>query len=94
MKITSEQIDFIQKAKNTLNKGYYPDGHKAVDMYMQVFEEEIKQGKMRKNLSPRCGSCIKEAVNALYNLTITLEEKLKNEERVSKEDKGIGAVSQ
>lgn len=86
MKITSEQIDFIQKAKNTLNKGYYPSGQKAVDMYMQVFEEEIKQGKMRKNLSPRCGSCIAEAVNALYNVIIKLEEKLKNEERVSKED--------
>lgn len=86
MKITSEQIDFIQKAKNTLNRGYYPEGNKAVDMYMQVFEEEIKQGKMRKNLSPRCGSCITEAVNALYNLIIKLEEKLKNEERVSKED--------
>ena len=86
MKITSEQIDFIQKAKKILNNGHYPDGHKAVDMYMQVFEEEIKQGKMRKNLSPRCGSCIAEAVNALYNLIITLEEKLKNEERVSKEN--------
>ena len=94
MKITSEQIDFIQKAKKTINRGYYPDGHKAVDMYMQVFEEEIKQGKMKKNLSPRCGSCIKEAVNALYNIIIKLEEKLKNEERVSKEDKRIGTVSQ
>ena len=50
------------------------------------FADEIEKGTMPSNLNPRCGSCIKTAVQKTYDTIIKLEEKLKNEERVSKED--------
>ena len=94
MKITSEQIQWFKEAKKILNKGCYPDGKKAIEDYKTIFADEIAKGTMTSNLNPRCGSCIKIAVQKTYDTIIKLEEKLKNEERVSKEDKGIGAVSQ
>ena len=94
MKITSEDIQWFKEAKKTIDKGYYPNGKKAIEDYKRIFADEIAKGTMTSNLNPRCGSCIKTAVQKTYDTIIKLEEKLKNEERVSKEDKRIGAVSQ
>ena len=94
MKITSDDIKFFKEAKKTIDKGYYPDGKKAIEDYKRIFADEIAKGTMPSNLNPRCGSCIKTAVQKTYDTIIKLEEKLKNEERVSKEDKRIGTVSQ
>ena len=94
MKITSDDIKWFKEAKKTVNKGYYPDGKKAIEDYKRIFADEIASGKMPSNLNPRCGSCIKTAVQKTYDTIMKLEEKLKNEERVSKEDKRIGTVSQ
>ena len=86
MKITSEDIKWFKEAKKILSKGYYPDGKKAIEDYKRIFADEIAKGTMPSNLNPRCGSCIKTAVQKTYDTIIKLEEKLKNEERVSKED--------
>ena len=86
MKITSDDIKWFKEAKKTIDKGYYPDGKKAIEDYKTIFADEIASGKMPSNLNPRCGSCIKTAVQKTYDIIIKLEEKLKNEERVSKED--------
>ena len=86
MKITSEQIQWFKEAKKTIDKGYYPDGKKAIEDYKRIFADEIAKGTMTSNLNHRCGSCIKTAVQKTYDTIIKLEEKLKNEERVSKED--------
>lgn len=94
MKITSDDIKWFKEAKKTINKGYYPDGKRAIEDYKRIFADEIAKGTMASNLNPRCGSCIKTAVQKTYDMIITLEKKLKNEERISKEDKGIGTVSQ
>ena len=94
MKITSEDIKWFKEAKKTIDKGYYPDGKKAIEDYKRIFADEIAKGTMPSNLNPRCGSCLKTAVQKTYDTIIKLEEKLKNEERVSKEDKRIGTVSQ
>ena len=86
MKITSDDIKFFKEAKKILDKGYYPNGQKAIEDYKRIFADEIAKGTMPSNLNPRCGSCIKTAVQKTYDTIIKLEEKLKNEERVSKED--------
>lgn len=94
MKITSDDIQWFKKAKKIINEGHYPDGQKAIEDYKRIFSDEIAKGTMPSNLNPRCGSCIKTAVQKTYDIIIKLEEKLKNEERVSKEDKRIGEVSE
>ena len=86
MKITSDDIQWFKEAKKILSKGYYPNGQKAIEDYKRIFADEIAKGTMPSNLNPRCGSCIKTAVQKTYDTIIKLEEKLKNEERVSKED--------
>ena len=86
MKITSDDIQWFKEAKKTIDKGFYPNGQKAIEDYKRIFADEIAKGTMPSNLNPRCGSCIKTAVQKTYDTIIKLEEKLKNEERVNKED--------
>lgn len=86
MKITSDDIKWFKEAKKILNNGHYPNGQKAIEDYKRIFADEIEKGTMPSNLNHRCGSCIKTAVQKTYDTIIKLEEKLKNEERVSKED--------
>ena len=86
MKITSDDIKWFKEAKKILDKDHYPDGKKAIEDYKRIFADEIAKGTMPSNLNPRCGSCIKTAVQKTYDTIKKLEEKLKNEERVSKED--------
>lgn len=86
MKITSDDIQWFKEAKKILNNGHYPNGQKAIEDYKRIFCDEIAKGTMPSNLNPRCGSCIKTAVQKTYDTIIKLEEKLKNEERVSKEN--------
>ena len=33
MKITSDDIQWFKEAKKTVNKGYYPNGQKAIEDY-------------------------------------------------------------
>ena len=81
MKITSEQIEWFKEAKNTINKGYYPSGQKAIDDYKAIFADEIAKGAMTGNLNPHCGSCIRQAVQKTYDAIIKLEKELENDEQ-------------
>jgi hypothetical protein len=89
MKITSEDIEWFKKAHNIIAEGHYPDGKKAINLYNKIFEEEIKQGKMRGNLSPGCGGCIREAVNKTYEAIIRLERQT-NGQNTKTKDKETG----
>ena len=87
MKITSEQIEWFKEAKKTINKGYYPNGQKAIDDYKTIFADEIAKGTMTGNLNPHCGSCIRQAVQKTYDAIIKLEKELENDkQRIKKED--------
>ena len=85
MKITSEQIEWFKDAKKIVSKGYYPNGQKAIEDYKRIFADEIARGTMRSNLNPKCGSCIKEAVQKTYQAIIKLEKELENDEQGIKE---------
>lgn len=84
MKITSEDIEWFKKAHNIIAEGHYPDGKKAINLYNQIFEEEIKQGKMRGNLSPGCGGCIREAVNQSYEAIMKIKRETSNGQKTDK----------
>ena len=87
MKITSEQIEWFKEAKKTINKGYYPNGQKAIDDYKRIFADEIANGAMTGNLNPHCGSCIRQAVQKTYDAIIKLEKELENDKQgIKKED--------
>ena len=87
MKITSEQIEWFKEAKKTINKGYYPNGQKAIDDYRTIFADEIAKGTMTDNLNPHCGSCIRQAVQKTYDAIIKLEKELENDKQgIKKED--------
>ena len=87
MKITSEQIEWFKEAKKTINKGYYPNGQKAIDDYKTIFADEIAKGTMTGNLNPHCGSCIRQAVQKTYDAIIKLEKELENDKKgIKKED--------
>ena len=87
MKISSEQIEWFKEAKKTINKGYYPNGQKAIDDYRTIFADEIAKGTMTGNLNPHCGSCIRQAVQKTYDAIIKLEKELENDKQgIKKED--------
>ena len=87
MKITSEQIEWFKEAKKTINKGYYPNGQKAIDDYKTIFADEIAKGTMTGNLNPHCGSCMRQAVQKTYDAIIKLEKELENDKQgIKKED--------
>lgn len=79
MKINSDDITFIKEAKEIIDRGHYPSGEKAVELYKRVFEKEIGEGKMQGNLSPKCGSCIRKSVNEVYKKLEDLEKELEQE---------------
>lgn len=57
MKWTSEDIQFIEKAIEIKNKGYYLDGGQLTEVYNRVLE---------KRATPtNCGSCIRQRVTEL-----------------------------
>lgn len=87
MKISSDDIEWFKEAKKTINKGYYPNGQKAIDDYKRIFADEIAKGTMTSNLNPKCGSCIRTAVQKTYEAIIKLEKELENDKQgVKKED--------
>lgn len=85
MKITNEEIEFFTKAEGIIKRGYYPDGNKAIEGYNRIFATEISEGKMKGNLSPRCGACIKTAVKLTMQKINELKEKLN-----SYDDRAVG----
>ena len=86
MKITNEDIEWFKKAEDIIKRGYYPDGNKCIESYKRIFASEISEGKMRGNLSPRCGACIKEAVKLTMAEIRKLQEKLNSyDDRANKE---------
>ena len=87
MKITSEEIEYFKEAEKLIRKGYYPNGQKAIDTYKKIFAEEIAKGTMTSNLNPKCGGCIRTAVQKTYEAIIKLEKELENDKQgVKKED--------
>ena len=87
MKISSDDIEWFKEAKKTINKGYYPNGQKAIDDYKRIFADEIAKGAMTSNLNPHCGPCIRQAVQKTYDAIIKLEKELENDEQgIKKED--------
>ena len=70
-----------------MSKGYYPNGQKAIDDYKRIFADEIAKGTMTSNLNPKCGGCIKRAVQEVKNVIIKLEKELENDKQgIKKED--------
>ena len=87
MKITSDDIEWFKKAADTFSKGYYPNGQKAIDDYKRIFADEIAKGTMTSNLNPKCGGCIKRAVQEVKNVIIKVEKELENDKQgIKKED--------
>lgn len=87
MKITNEDVEWFKDAEKIIRKGYYPNGQKAIEDYKRIFADEIARGTMRSNLNPKCGSCIKEAVQKTYQSIIKLEKELENDgQKIKKED--------
>lgn len=80
MTLTSEDIEWFREAKKIVQKGYYPDGKKAISDYNRIFAEEIKQGKMRGNLSSKCGGCIRTAVSKVNEAIDRLENEITGKE--------------
>ena len=76
MKITNDDIEFFTKAEDIIKRGYYPSGEIAIDRYKRIFATEISEGKMKGNLSPKCGACIKESVKITMEKIRELKEKL------------------
>lgn len=85
MKITNEDVQWFKDANEIVRKGYYPNGQKAIEDYKRIFADEIAKGTMRSNLNPKCGSCIKEAVQKTYEAIIKLEKQLENDKQGIKE---------
>ena len=86
MKITNEDIGFFTKAEDIIKRGYYPEGNKAIESYKRIFATEISEGKMKGNLSPKCGACIKTAVKLTMEKIRELKEKLNiDDSRTNKE---------
>lgn len=85
MKITNEDVQWFKDAEMIIRKGYYPNGQKAIGDYKRIFADEIAKGTMRDNLNPKCGSCIKEAVQKTYEAIIKLEKQLENDKQGIKE---------
>ena len=81
MKITNEDVQWFKDAEKIVRKGYYPNGQKAIEDYKRIFADEIANGTMRDNLNPKCGSCIKEAVQKTYEAIIKLEKQLENDKQ-------------
>lgn len=87
MKITNEDVEWFKEANKIVRKGYYPNGQKAIDDYKRIFADEIAKGTMTSNLNPKCGSCIRTAVQKTYEAIIKLEKELENDKQgVKKED--------
>lgn len=85
MTLTSEDIEWFREAKKIVQRGYYPDGKKAISDYNRIFAEEIKEGKMKGNLSPNCGGCIRQSVSKVNEAIDRLENEI-----TGKEDDGQG----
>ena len=81
MKITNEDVEWFKDAEMIIRKGYYPNGQKAIEDYKRIFADEIAKGTMRNNLNPKCGSCIKEAVQKTYQAIIKLEKELEDDKK-------------
>ena len=79
MKITNEDVVWFKDAEKIIRKGYYPNGQKAIEDYKRIFADEIAMGTMRSNLNPKCGSCIKEAVQKTYQAIIKFDIKKDND---------------
>jgi len=54
---TEDDIQFVEKAIELKNKGYYIDGKQLTDVYNKV---------LNKNVNPtNCGSCIRQRITEL-----------------------------
>ena len=85
MKITNEDVEWFKEADKIIRKGYYPNGQKAIEDYKRIFADEIAKGTMKSNLNPKCGSCIKEAVQKTYQAIIKLEKELEYDRQGNQE---------
>lgn len=87
MKITKEDIEFIRAAKEIIDRGNYPSGTKLKEVYQRVLADEIEKGTYKKNLSEKCGSCLRQMGNILYNELEKLNEQIiKGENKEEKEN--------
>ena len=57
MKFTKEDIEFIEKAIEIRNKGYYMDGGQLTTVYNRVLEKNV-------NVT-NCGSCLRGRITEL-----------------------------
>ena len=54
MKLTSEDIELIEKFIEIKNRGYYCDGSQLTEVYNRVLEKNVKV--------TNCGSCLRQRV--------------------------------
>lgn len=78
MKWTSEDIQFIEKAIEIKNKGYYLDGGQLTEVYNRVLE---------KRATPtNCGSCIRQRVSELEAALAQFKKMNEKVEETKEED--------
>lgn len=90
MKLTENDIRYIDEIHPIFLKGHYCDGERLKEVYMRVLSDEIKQGKYQSNLSIKCGGCLRKMHDALWKEKEEFMNKfqnyLDNEETVEEQD--------
>lgn len=73
---TKENIEFVEKAIEVKNKGYYLDGTQLTQKYNEI---------LGKRLNPtNCGSCIRGRIQELENALNHYKEQLRKAQEASK----------
>ena len=74
---TKENIEFVEKAIEVKNKGYYLDGTQLTQKYNEI---------LGKRLNPtNCGSCIRGRIQELENALNHYKEQLRKAQEASKQ---------
>lgn len=65
MYFSEENVQYLDILRNALKKGRLTDYRHLSDALNEIFEEEIRDGKMKRFNIPNCGSCIRSAIKRL-----------------------------
>lgn len=98
MRLTGEDIRYIDEVHKIIKRGNYPSGERLLETYRRVLAEEIAKGKYRQTYNPKCGGCLKSMVEILYKckeeFLDNFEKDLNNEETVEEQDREPQDISQ
>ena len=83
MKVSEEDLKFIDFAYSCINRAHYPSSKETVNVYNEVFKD-------RPNFRPRgmtsCGSCIRQMVLEMKQEKDRLMEKFEKENNLNKRE--------